>query len=543
MLRRLVLGSVAGLAALAGPALAQGTCPNRGQLDELYCDANGDLVADAPSDPTKLRDPSTLVFAYTPVEDPAVYQNIFKPLTEHLGRCTGKRVVYYPVQSNSAEIEAMRSGRLHIAGFSTGPTGFAVNMAGAVPFAAKGTAEQVRGYQLAMVVKKDSPYQSRADLKGKKIAHTAPSSNSGHLAPLALFPEQGLKPGADYQPVFSGGHDKTILGVRAGDYDAGPVASDVFDRMITRGTVKADDFRVIYKSAVFPTSSFAYAHDLKPELAAKIKQCFYDFRFTPEMTKEFNGDDRSLPIVYQKDWAIVRKVAEDSERPTTRPPTRKRRPARPRRRARRPRDSRSNDGRAGGRRGDGEGDSRALLIRKLRKEYRPGVPVLKDIELAIPGRGMTAVIGPSGTGKSTLIRCINRLVEPTAGEILFRGQDLAKLSGLALRQARRRIGMVFQEYNLVERLTVMENLLCGRLGYVAAWRAWLRRFPRGDVERAFDLLDAVGLSGFATRRADALSGGQRQRVGIAGDHAAARHPPGRRADLVAGSEDLGRDQS
>jgi phosphonate transport system ATP-binding protein len=154
-----------------------------------------------------------------------------------------------------------------------------------------------------------------------------------------------------------------------------------------------------------------------------------------------------------------------------------------------------------------EGDARALLIRKLRKEYRPGVPVLKDIDLAIPGRGMTAVIGPSGTGKSTLIRCINRLVEPTAGEILFRGQDLAKLSGLALRQARRRIGMVFQEYNLVERLTVMENLLCGRLGYVAAWRAWLRRFPRGDVERAFDLLDAVGLSGFATRRADALSGG------------------------------------
>jgi phosphonate transport system ATP-binding protein len=106
-------------------------------------------------------------------------------------------------------------------------------------------------------------------------------------------------------------------------------------------------------------------------------------------------------------------------------------------------------------------------------------------------------------------------VQPTSGEILFRGQDLAKLSGRALRNARRRIGMVFQEYNLVERLTVMENLLCGRLGYVPAWRAWLRKFPPEDIGRAFDLLNAVGLPGFATRRADALSGGQRQRVGIA----------------------------
>lgn len=164
---------------------------------------------------------------------------------------------------------------------------------------------------------------------------------------------------------------------------------------------------------------------------------------------------------------------------------------------------------------ESEADPRSLVIRKLRKEYRPGVPVLRDIDLTIPGRGLTAIIGPSGTGKSTLIRCINRLVEPTSGEILFRGQDLSKLSGARLRQARRRIGMVFQEYNLVERLTVMENLLCGRLGYVSSWRAWLRQFPRTDINRAFDLLEAVGLAGFATRRADALSGGQRQRVGIA----------------------------
>ena len=156
-----------------------------------------------------------------------------------------------------------------------------------------------------------------------------------------------------------------------------------------------------------------------------------------------------------------------------------------------------------------------LTLRHLSKSYVPGKPVLQDIDLEIAARGITAIIGPSGTGKSTLIRCINRLVEPTAGEILFDGADLARLAGARLRRARRHIGMVFQEYNLVERLTVMENLLCGRLGYVGAWKAWRRKFPRDDIERAFRLLDTVGLESFAHRRADALSGGQRQRVGIA----------------------------
>jgi len=151
----------------------------------------------------------------------------------------------------------------------------------------------------------------------------------------------------------------------------------------------------------------------------------------------------------------------------------------------------------------------------LRKEYRAGEPVLRDVSLTIEGRGLTAIIGPSGTGKSTLVRCINRLVEPTSGEIVFCGQDMVRLSSRELRAARRRIGMIFQEYNLVERLSVIENVLCGRLGYVPVWRAWLRRFPDADIARAFELLDAVGLGDLATQRADQLSGGQRQRVGIA----------------------------
>jgi phosphonate transport system substrate-binding protein len=290
-------------------------CPYRGQLDTLYCDANKDLVADPPTDPSKWKDPPTLVFAYTPVEDPAVYLNAFRPFTEHLSKCTRKRVVYYPVQSNSAQIEAMRTGRLHIAGFSTGPTGFAVNLAGAVPFAVKGTEKQLQGYHLIAIVKASSPYHKLSDLKGRRVAHTSPSSNSGNLAPRVLFPPQGLTPDVDYRPLMSGGHDRSALGVQSGDYDMAPVASDVYDRMVERGTIKGEDMRTIYKSPLFPTSSFTYAHDLKPDLAERMKTCFFNFRFTPVMIREFNGNDRFFPINYKEHWAVVREIAEKTGTP------------------------------------------------------------------------------------------------------------------------------------------------------------------------------------------------------------------------------------
>ncbi len=219
------------------------------------------------------------------------------------------------MQSNAAEIEAMRSGRLHVAGFSTGPTGFAVNLAGAVPFATKGTANGIQGYRLISLVRADSPYQKLSDLKGKRVAHTSPSSNSGNLAPLVLYPKEGLRPNEDYKPIMSGGHDKSALGVVSGDYDMAGVASDVYERMVARGTIDGSKIRIIFKSEIFPTSSFAYAHDLKPELAKKITTCFYDFRFPPEMQKEFNGDDRFVPITYLKDWKVVREIAEGSGTP------------------------------------------------------------------------------------------------------------------------------------------------------------------------------------------------------------------------------------
>jgi phosphonate transport system substrate-binding protein len=312
---RALIVAAAAIALWAPSGFAQDGCANRGQLDLSYCDSNGDLVADAPTDQAKWRDPGTLIWAFTPVEDPSIYANIFKPLNEYLAQCTGKRIAYHAVNSNSAQIEGMRSGRLHFAAFSSGQTGFAVNLAGAVPFAAHGNERGLNGYTLLAVVKTASPYQKVSDLKGKRVAHTAPSSNSGHLAPMVLFPGQGLTPGVDYKPLMSGGHDKTILGTILGDYDMGAIASNVYERMIQRGTIKSDDLRVIYTSPVFPPGAYSHAHDLKPELAKKLVDCFHAFRFPTEMQKEFNDTDRYTPVTYKSDWGVVREVAEKSGTP------------------------------------------------------------------------------------------------------------------------------------------------------------------------------------------------------------------------------------
>ncbi|SFM04593.1 phosphonate transport system substrate-binding protein [Desulfomicrobium norvegicum] len=294
--------------AVAVPGFAD-ECTYRGILDKMYCDNDKDLVADNAL-PGECKDPSTLVFTYTPVEDPAVYQDLFADFQAHIKKITGKDVIYYTVHSNSAQVEAMRSGRLHIAGYSTGPTGFAVNLAGYVPIAVKGDAEAFQGYNLIVIVKKDSPIQTMADLKGKKVAHTSPSSNSGNLAPRALFPAQGIVPDEDYTVVYSGKHDQSVLGVVHGDYDAAPVASDVYERMLRAGRVDEGAVRIIYTSPRFPTSSFGYSSQLCPDLVEKIKEAFYTYRYTDEMKKAFDGADRFFPITYQKDWAVIRDIAE-----------------------------------------------------------------------------------------------------------------------------------------------------------------------------------------------------------------------------------------
>ncbi|SHF85301.1 phosphonate transport system ATP-binding protein [Modicisalibacter ilicicola DSM 19980] len=155
-----------------------------------------------------------------------------------------------------------------------------------------------------------------------------------------------------------------------------------------------------------------------------------------------------------------------------------------------------------------------LRINRLVKRYGNGEPVLKNLDLEVPGESVVSIIGASGAGKSTLLRCINRLVEPTSGSILLNETELTTLRKEPLRRARRRIGMIFQGFNLVDRLTVMENVQCGRLGYIPYWRAALRRYPAEDIERAFQLMERVGIAHYANKRADELSGGERQRVGV-----------------------------
>ncbi|APE32037.1 phosphonate ABC transporter substrate-binding protein [Halomonas aestuarii] len=303
------LSSLLPLAMLAAsPALAQEDC-ERGALAAIYCDENGDMVADRPTDESEWLNPDTLIFAYTPVEDPAIYSDIWQPFIDHLEEVTGRDVRFFAVQSNSAQVEAMRSGRLHIAGFSTGPTPFAVNLAGAVPFALMGSDDGRFGYTLQLYTHVDSGIDEMEDLKGKRVAHTSPTSNSGNQAPRALFPEMGIVPGEDYEVVYSGSHDQSMLGVVAQDYDAAPVASEVVERMAARGLYDPEDVKIIYESDSFPTTSYNYAYNLHPDLVDKIEEAFFSFEFEgTELGEEFEGVEKFVPINYKDNWKVIRTI-------------------------------------------------------------------------------------------------------------------------------------------------------------------------------------------------------------------------------------------
>ena len=292
----------------AGSAAAQ-DCP-RGKLDKAYCDRNGDLVADTPTDAKQLVNPSTIIFSYTPVEDPAVYPKVWDGFIKHMEKITGKKVVFFPVQSNAAQLEAMRSGRLHVAGVNTGGNPIAVNCAGFVPFTMMASKDGSFGYEMEIIVPADSPVKKPDDLKGKKVAFTAPTSNSGFKAPSAILKADfGLEAKKDFEPVFSGKHDNSVLGVANKDYDAAAIANAVMNRMFDRKVVDPEKIRRIYKSDTFPTTGYGYAHNLDPKLVEKIKEAFFTFKWEgSDLKKEFKKDHKFIPITYQKDWNIIRKI-------------------------------------------------------------------------------------------------------------------------------------------------------------------------------------------------------------------------------------------
>lgn len=313
VLRGLAVTTVMAMTAVAFPAqnaFAE-DCP-RGTLDKRFCDRDGDLVADTPTDPSKLLDPDTLVFSYTPVEDPSVYENVFVEFMDYLSEKTGKKVKWFGAESYAAQVEAMRSGRLHVAGISTGPTVFAVNLAGYVPIAIMGKEDGRFGYKLQLITHKSSDIKEVKDMKGRKIAHVTPSSNSGNQAPRALFKAMGVTPDKDYEVTYSGKHDNSIMGVANKDYDAAPVASSVLDRMHDKGVVNKDDLRIIWESKNFPTTSYGYVYNLKPELQEKIKEAFLTFDWTgTALKKEFGKkSDRFIPITFKEHWADIRTIQQ-----------------------------------------------------------------------------------------------------------------------------------------------------------------------------------------------------------------------------------------
>ncbi len=282
----------------------------RGTLDKQYCDRDRDLVADLPLDPADWVNPDTIIFSYTPVEDPAIYAKVWDGFVEHMSEVTGKKVVFFPVQSYAAQYEAMRSGRLHIAGVNTGGNPIAVSCAGLVPFAMMASTDGSYGYEMEIIVPAGSDIKSPADIKGRTLTFTSPTSNSGNKAPTALLKSEfGLVKDVDYQTVFSGKHDNSVLGIANKDYEVATIANSIMNRMFDRNVVDRSQIVTIYKSATFPTTGYGHVYNLHPEVAAKIKQAFFTFKWEgSDLQKEFKKEGRFVSIHHKSDWAVIRQI-------------------------------------------------------------------------------------------------------------------------------------------------------------------------------------------------------------------------------------------
>lgn len=222
---------------------------------------------------------------------------------------TERKVVFFPVQSNAAQLEAMRSGRLHVAGFNTGSNPIAVSCSGFVPFGMMAYDDGSFGYEMEIIVPMDSDITSPNEIAGRTMAFTSPTSNSGFKAPSAILKSEfGLVADENFTPTFSGKHDNSILGVYNGDYEVAAIANSVMQRMQRRGVIEDGKIRKIYKSQTFPTTGYGHAHNLHPELVAKIKTAFWTYEWDENFKKEFSKADRFVGIEHKYDWAVIRQI-------------------------------------------------------------------------------------------------------------------------------------------------------------------------------------------------------------------------------------------
>jgi phosphonate transport system substrate-binding protein len=272
-------------------------------------------VADAPKDAKDFIDPPTLKFAYITGADPAPFKAAWADFVKHLSEVTGKPVEYASLdseQDETAALKALRDGTLHIAGFNTGRVPIAVDACGFVPVAMLAGADgKGSRTHTTIIVPADSAIKTLDDLNGKTLALTDPESNSGYKAPLVFLKDHKLLYGKSYQPSYTGSHDASIAGIAAKRYDAAAVAADVLARAVATGGIKQDQYRVIFESEGFPTAGLGYAHNLKPELAKKIREAMLNYSWKGTTMEKFFADAGQTglaPVNYKDDWSLVRRV-------------------------------------------------------------------------------------------------------------------------------------------------------------------------------------------------------------------------------------------
>ena len=269
----------------------------------------GNPIRETPDEPL---DPDVLDFSMVPTEDPAAYEDTLAPLAENVEAETGKEVIINPLDSYAAQIEAMNADRLHFAGFATGATPFAVNIAGAVPFAIQLDDGQF-GYRLWVITQADNDdITELSDLAGADVTHVEQASNSGHQAPSALFSAAGVEPGEDYDVEFSGSHENSIRAIDAGDFDAAPIASTVLFRQARDGLIDADNMKVIWASDPFPTTSFCYHYALDPDIVEGIKRAHLDYNYDGTVLAEYYDREEFAPIDYYTHWDVILEIQKQN---------------------------------------------------------------------------------------------------------------------------------------------------------------------------------------------------------------------------------------